>query len=49
MSVFTFRNEGHIPSLKVFHGDGSRILIDCEGKRSERILQELSAVAGKPE
>ena len=33
----------------VYHGDGTKVAIDCIGKDSDRILEELTAVAGKPE
>ena len=49
VSVFAFKNEGHPANVMVYHGDGTKVAIDCIGKDSDRILEELTAVAGKPE
>ena len=47
--ISTFKNEAPTPYMTVYHTDGSKVMIDCEEKQSEDILNELIAVAGKPE
>lgn len=49
VSLFSFKNEGHTPHIKVYLADGSKLMVHCEDKRSEVILEELSSVSGKPE
>ena len=35
--------------LSVCSGDGKKVMLDVEGKKPDRILSEIEAVAGKTE
>ena len=49
VSISAFKNEGVPPSVMVYHDDGSKVMIDCEDKSAEDVLNQLIAVVGKPE
>jgi small subunit ribosomal protein S25 len=38
-----------VPRLTLYHEDGNKIYIECDGKKSSKIFEELSSVARKPE
>ena len=47
VQILAFKNQYKFPSLRIYHEDYHRTMIDCENKESDRIFQELSKVAGK--
>ena len=49
VQIVALKNTGKFPHINVYFSDGMKTLIDCESKKSEKILKELSSVAGKLE
>lgn len=49
VQMTAFKSYGPFPHLRVYFSNGDKAMIDCERKKCENILQELTAIAGKTE
>lgn len=49
IQILALKNTKRTPQINVYHNDDSTTLIDCEFKKNTRILNELTALAGKLE
>lgn len=49
VQIVAFKNTKHTPQINIYNSDDTRLRINCEFKKGERILAELTALAGKPE